>query len=62
VRIYSIDIAYINRGIRLYTLRLYVVCTSRQHRFRSIDWSVPLRGLAVMAVRVGLVIKDSDTT
>jgi hypothetical protein len=64
VRICTRDIAYIrvNRGIRLYTLRTYVVCTSRQHRFRNIDWSVPLRVLAVLAVRGVLVIKDSDTT
>jgi hypothetical protein len=62
LRIYTRDVAYINRGIRLYTLRTYGACTSRQLRFRSIDWSVPLRGLAVMAVLGGLVIEDSDTT
>ena len=62
VRISTRDVANINRGIRLCTLRTYGACTSRQLRFRSIDWSVPLRGLAVTAVRAGFVIEDSDTT
>jgi len=62
VRFYTTDVAYINRRIRLYILRTYGACTSRQLRFRSIDWAVPLRGLTVMAVRGGWVIEDSDTT
>jgi len=62
VRICIRDVAYINRGIRLYTLQTYGACTSRQLRFGSIDWFVPLRGLAVMAVGGGLVIEDSDST
>ena len=55
--IYTRDVAYINRRIRLYTLRTYGACTSRQLRFRSIDWSARLRGLTVMAVRGGQLFK-----
>jgi hypothetical protein len=60
VIIFTRDVAYINRGTRLYTSRTYGACTSRQLRFRSIDLSLPLRGLAVMAVESGLVIEGSD--
>jgi hypothetical protein len=59
VPIYTSDVTYINRGILHYTLRTYGARTSRKLPcFRSIDWSVLLRVLAVMAVRVGSVIED----
>ena len=57
VPIFTRDAAYINRQIRLYTLWTYGACTSRQLRFRSIDWSARLRGLSVMAVRGGQLLK-----
>ena len=62
MRVYTRDVDYINGAIRLYTY-IYCACTSHQLScFRSIDWSVLLAVLAVMAVRGGSVIEGSGST